>query len=57
MIRDIDWNRKSPMDIGEFGEFFDTHRLKVLQDLVVHYKMIGDTYLKNIEESTVKTKT
>jgi hypothetical protein len=57
LVREIDFDRKNPMDITEFSEFFDSYRLKVLQDLVKDYKDIGDMYLKSIEECTVKTST
>ena len=43
------------MDIQEFSEYFDSHRTKILEDLVSSYKAIGDTYLKSIEECTVKS--
>jgi hypothetical protein len=40
------------MDIPDFFASFEIHRKKVLVDLVVQYKNIGDQYLKSIEEST-----
>ena len=57
LIREIDFERKSPMDISEFAEFFDSHRLKVLGELVKDYQNIGNIDLKSIEECTVKTNT
>jgi dynein heavy chain len=48
-------HRKTAMDITEFSDFFENHRVKVLQQLVVDYQNIGDLYLKHIQESTVKT--
>lgn len=41
------------MDISEFSEYFETHRVKVLDDLIKDYQNIGDLYLKSIEECTV----
>lgn len=55
IIREIDFDRKSAMDITEFSEFFDSHRTKILAELVKDYTDIGDMYLKSIEECTVKT--
>lgn len=55
IVREIDFDRKNPMDISEFSEFFDSHRQKVLAELVKDYQNIGDMYLKSIEECTVKT--
>lgn len=43
------------MDIPEFSDFFDSHRLRVLGELVKDYQNIGNLYLKSIEETTVKT--
>ena len=55
IVREIDFDRKTTMDITEFSEFFDSYRIKILADLVKDYQNIGNLYLKNIEESTVKT--
>ena len=30
IIREIDFDRKSPMDLTEFSEYFDSHRSKVI---------------------------
>ena len=57
LVRDIDWERSEPMDIIEFSEYFDSHRQKVLEELVNSYKDISDKYLRSIEECTVKTST
>lgn len=54
IIRQIDFNRKSPMDISEFSDFFESYRIKILSELVKDYQNIGDQYLKSIEECTVK---
>jgi dynein heavy chain len=54
LIRQIDMKRKSPMDISEFSEFFESYRSKQLASLVKDYHNIGDLYLKHIQESTVK---
>lgn len=55
IVREIEFDRKNPMDLSEFSEFFDSHRVKVVADLVKDYQNIGDMYLKSIEECTVKT--
>ena len=57
IIREVDFDRKNPMDIVEFSEFFDSHRQKIIAELVKEYQNIGDMYLKSIEECTVKTNT
>ena len=54
IIKAIDFDRKSPMDISEFSEYFESYRVKVLGELVKDYQNIGDQYLKSIEECTVK---
>ena len=54
IIRKIDFQRKTPMDIPDFYSYFDTYRKKQLTELVKDYQNIGDQYLKSIEESTVK---
>ncbi len=55
IVREIDFERKTTMDITEFSEFFDSYRTKVIADLVKDYQNVGNMYLKSIEESTVKT--
>jgi dynein heavy chain, axonemal len=57
LIRDIPWQTIEPMDIIQFNEYFDSHCKKVIEELVINYKNIGDIYLKNVEENTVKTNT
>jgi len=57
LIRDINWKTIQPMDVIAFSEYFDSHCKMVLSELVVNYQNIGDIYLKNIEEATVKTNT
>lgn len=54
IIRQIDFDRKTAMDITEFSEFFEKYREKQIQSLVKDYQNIGDLYLKHIQESTVK---
>lgn len=54
IIRQIDFERKTPMDITEFFDYFETYRVKILGELVKDYQNIGDQYLKSIEECTVK---
>lgn len=56
IIRQIDFDRKTAMDITEFSEFFEKYREKQIQSLVKDYQNIGDLYLKHIQESTVKIK-
>lgn len=55
IIREIDFDRKQPMDLSEFSEYFDTYLNKQVVELVKDYQNIGDMYLKSIEECTVKT--
>lgn len=55
IVREIEFDRKTTMDIAEFADFFDNHRGKVLAELVKDYQNIGDMYLKSIEECTVRT--
>jgi dynein heavy chain len=57
LIRDIPWKTIEPMGVIQFSEYFDSHCKKVLEELVINYKNIGDIYLKNVEETTVKTNT
>jgi len=57
LIRDISWKSIEPMGIIQFSEYFDSHCKKILEELVINYKNIGDIYLKNVEETTVKTNT
>jgi len=45
------------MGVLQFSEYFDTHCKKIIEELVINYKNIGDIYLKNVEENTVKTNT
>ena len=56
IINQIDFDRKTTMDISEFSKFFEDYRLKMINSLVKDYSNIGDLYLKHIEESTVKQK-
>jgi dynein heavy chain len=56
IIRQIDFDKSTTMDISEFSEFFESYRVKCLSNLVKDYQNIGDLYLKHIEESTVKNK-
>ena len=42
IIRQIDFERKSPMDITEFYDFFESYRVKILSELVKDYQNIGD---------------
>ena len=55
IVREMDFERKTAMDITEFAEYYDTFRSKVVAELVKDYTEIGDMYLKSIEECTVKT--
>jgi dynein heavy chain len=55
IVKQIDFERKNPMDITEFSEFFENHRVKVIAELVKDYQCIGDQYLKSIEDKTVKS--
>ena len=57
IIRQINFELAQPMDISEFAEFFESHRQAMISDLVKDYQLIGDQYLKSIEESTVKNST
>jgi dynein heavy chain len=57
LIRDIPWKTIQPMDVIAFSEYFDSHCKKILDELVINYQNIGDIYLKNVEETTVKTNT
>jgi dynein heavy chain len=54
IIRDLPLERKDPMDISEFSEFFESHLKLTVDSLVKDYQNIGDLYLKHIQESTVK---
>ena len=45
------------MGIIQFSEYFDSHCKKVIEELVINYRNIGDMYLKNVEETTVRTNT
>jgi len=55
IVKQIDFERKNPMDITEFSEFFENQRVKVIGELVKDYQCIGDQYLKSIEDKTVKS--
>lgn len=55
IVREIDFDRKQPMDLSEFSEYFDVYLSKILVELVKDYQNVGDMYLKSIEECTVKT--
>lgn len=57
IVKQIDFERKNPMDITEFSEYFENHRVKVIAELVKDYQCIGDQYLKSIEDKTVKNNT
>ena len=57
IIRQINFELAQPMDISEFAEFFESHRQAIISDLVKDYQLIGDQYLKSIEESTKKDST
>ena len=57
LIKDIPWKTIQPMDVIAFSEYFDSHCKKILDELVINYQNIGDIYLKNVEETTVKTNT
>jgi len=54
IIKQLDFERSTPMDIPDFYNYFETYRKKQLVELVKDYQNIGDQYLKSIEESTVK---
>lgn len=56
IIRQIDFERKTTMDITEFSDYFESYRVKMIASLVKDYQNIGDLYLKHIYESTVKNK-
>ena len=45
------------MDMMQFSEYFETHRVERINQLVKDYQNIGDINLKAIEESTFKTAT
>ena len=48
IIRQIDLERKSAMDITEFSDYFESYRAKTIASLVKDYQNIGDLYLKHI---------
>jgi dynein heavy chain len=54
IIRQLDFERSTLMDIPDFQVYFESYRKKQLIELVKNYQDIGDQYLKQIEESTVK---
>jgi hypothetical protein len=37
IVKQIDFERKNPMDITEFSEYFENHRVKVIAELVKDY--------------------
>ena len=45
------------MDINQFAEYFEQHRVRTIAELVTDYQKIGDLYLKSIEEQTFKSNT
>lgn len=56
IVKQINFERKTPMDITEFSEYFESHMKKVLDELVNEYQDIGNLYLKSIDEQcTVKS--
>lgn len=57
IIRQIDFEKNTIMDLTEFSDYFESYRVKQISSLVKDYQNIGDLYLKHIEESTVKNKT
>lgn len=57
LIKTINFSNQEIMGITEFSEYFDSHREKIIAELVKDYQNIGDTYLRNIEESTFKKNT
>lgn len=57
LIKTINFESQEIMGITEFAEYFDTHREKILGELIKDYQNIGDTYLRSIEECTFKKNT
>jgi len=51
IIRDYDWERTESLDLISFFNFFDSHKQKVVEELLKDYASISDELLKNIEES------
>ena len=41
----------------EFYSYFEDHMKKTVDELVEKYKLIGDNFLRNIEESILGTST
>lgn len=37
IVREIDYERTQEMDITEFSEYFDSHRQKIIAELVKDY--------------------
>eukprot|EP00397_Hematodinium_sp_SG-2012_P000029 GEMP01000029.1.p1 GENE.GEMP01000029.1~~GEMP01000029.1.p1 ORF type:complete len:4546 (+),score=1158.20 GEMP01000029.1:32-13639(+) len=59
IVRSFDWKRtqlSDPQDPQEFYEFFERHRVQLVEDLVKKYESLGPFLIK-IEETTVGTKT
>lgn len=57
IIKEIDYRNHKIMDMMEFSDFFESHRVEKVNELVKDYQNIGDINLKAIEESTFKTAT
>lgn len=57
LIKTINFDNQEIMGITEFAEYFDSHREKILAELIKDYQNIGDTYLRSIEECTFKKNT
>jgi len=53
-VREIDFKNDGPMEISEFQEYFEPYRAHVVEDLVKDYEKIGNTFLHNIEQGTIK---
>jgi dynein heavy chain, axonemal len=51
LIKDFEWERKQPMDLRSFQDFFEKHKQTVIEDLVKDYESIGSQLLKKIEEN------
>lgn len=56
LIRSIDFENQKIMSHTEFTEFFEAHRVRVLQELVKDYQTIGETYLRTIEDAAFRNK-
>jgi len=57
LVKTINFANQEIMGITEFSEYFDSHREKIIAELVKDYQNIGDTYLRSIEECTFKKNT